>query len=306
MTSSRLRSTRLPNLNTKCLIRRVAGFQSEIKLDRLKACGTKQKRDFKETVLPPLVPFLGDPMQTHDIIIFTVVLTTVSLAAAQSVLLKLSDKAEEVPLVNKIIGILGVGSAGFTLFLSKAFMGKHESTILILLVLAIALVTWLIGRIRTPLAPQPEILSIPEAACSSLVPNPKLAWCGNCKAHTLPGEVTVRNTNEYGRTYMTYQRKVCGHCKGNMLWNIPSDIRQSTNWTLGCSGVIGLTTICGLTAVLVYESQTGAIIGILAAMLLVPVLAFLVWILYLRLQWCKWLRQQSCERSVYSNNEAQN
>ena len=58
-------------------------------------------------------------MQTLDIIIFTVVLTTVSLAAAQSVLLKLSDKAEEVPLVNKIIGILGVGSAGFTLFYLK-------------------------------------------------------------------------------------------------------------------------------------------------------------------------------------------
>lgn len=257
-------------------------------------------------MVPLVIPFLEDPMQTYDIIIFTVVLTTVSLAAAQILLLNLSDKAEEVPLVNKIIGLLGLGSAGFTLFFSQLFMGENERKILILLVLAITLVTWLIGKIKTPRAPQLETLPIPEAACSSLVPNPKLAWCGNCKAHTLPGEVTVRNTNEYGRTYMTYQRKVCGHCKGNMLWNIPSDIRKSTNWTLGCSGVIGLTTIGGLTAVLVYESQIGALIGVLAALLLVPVLAFLVWILYLRLQWCNWLRQQPREPSVYPDNKTQN
>jgi len=243
-------------------------------------------------------------MQTLDIVIFTVVLTTVSLAAAQSVLLKLSDKAEEVPLVNKIIGILGVGSAGFTLFLSQAFMGEVESMILMLLVLAIVFVSWLTGKIKNARGPQPEKLPIPDTAISSLEPNPKLAWCGNCKAHTLPGEVTVRNTNEYGREYMSYQRTVCGHCNANMLWNIPSDIRQSTNWTLGCSGVIGLVMIAGLIAYGFYKIENGLFIVLLAGILLIPVLAFLVWILYLRLQWCRWLRRQPREQSVYPNNEA--
>ena len=63
-------------------------------------------------------------MQTLDIIIFTVILTAVSLACAQSTLLNLSDKADEVPLVNKIIGMLGLCSAGFALFFSRIFIRK--------------------------------------------------------------------------------------------------------------------------------------------------------------------------------------
>ena len=243
-------------------------------------------------------------MHTLDIIIFTVILTAVSLACAQSTLLNLSDKADEVPMVNKIIGMLGLCSGGFALFFSRSFMGEVESAILMLLVLAIVFVSWLTGKIRNSRGPQPEKIPIPDTAISSLEPNPELAWCGNCKAHTLPGEVTVSNTNEYGRTYMSYQRTVCGHCNANMLWNIPSHIRQSTNWTLGCSGVIGLATIAGLVAYGFYKSEIGLLIGVCTGVLLIPVLAFLVWILYLRLQWCHWLRRQPREQSVYPNNEA--
>ena len=245
-------------------------------------------------------------MHTLDIIIFTVILTTVSLASAQSALLNLSDKAGEVPLVNKIIGMLGICSAGFALFFSRRFMGEVESTTLMLLVLAIVFVSWLTRKIKRARDPQPEKLPIPDTAISSLEPNPELAWCGNCKAHTLPGEVTVSNTNEHGRTYMSYQRKVCGHCKANMLWNIPSHIRQSTNWTLGCSGVIGLATIAGLIAYGFYKIEIGLLISVLTGTLMIPVLAFLVWVLYLRLQWCHWLQRQPRERSVYPSNEAKN
>ena len=243
-------------------------------------------------------------MQTLDIVIFTIILTAVSLACAQSTLLNLSDKADEVPLVNKIIGMFGLCSGGFALFFSRIFMGEVESMILMLLVLAIVFVSWLTGKIKNARGPQPEKLPIPDTAISSLEPNPELAWCGNCKAHTLPGEVTVRNTNEYGREYMSYQRTVCGHCNANMLWNIPSDIRQSTNWTLGCSGVIGLVMIAGLIVGGFYKIENGLLIVLLAGILLIPVLAFLVWILYLRLQWCRWLRLQPREQSVYPSNEA--
>jgi len=243
-------------------------------------------------------------MQTLDIIIFTVVLTAVSLACAQSALLNLSDEADEVPLVHKIIGILGLGSGGFALFFSRIFMGEVESMTLMLLVLAIVFVTWLTGKIKTARDPQPEKLPIPDTAISSLEPNPELAWCGRCKAHTLPGEVTVNNTNEHGRTYMSYQRTVCGHCNANMLWNIPSNIRQSTNWTLGCSGVIGLVTIAGVIAYGFYKIEIGLLIGALTGTLLIPVLAFLVWVLYLRLQWCHWLQRQPRQQSAYPNNEA--
>ena len=87
-------------------------------------------------------------MQTLDIVIFTIILTAVSLAGAQSALLNLSDKADEVPLVNKIIGIFGLCSGGFALFFSRSYMGEVESMILILLVLAIVFVSWLTGKIK--------------------------------------------------------------------------------------------------------------------------------------------------------------
>ena len=55
---------------------------------------------------------------TFDAVVFIVVLTLISLAAAQSALLDLSDKADEVPLLNKIIGRLGLGAAAFAFFYS--------------------------------------------------------------------------------------------------------------------------------------------------------------------------------------------
>ena len=62
-------------------------------------------------------------MQPFDVIIFTVVLTAVILACGQTVLLKLSKKADEVALINKIIGMLGLGAAGFALFVSPVRSG---------------------------------------------------------------------------------------------------------------------------------------------------------------------------------------
>ena len=91
-----------------------------------------------------------------------------------------------------------------------------------------------------------------------------------------------------------------------MLWNIPAAIRQSTNWTLGGSGVIGLATIAGLVAYGFYEIEIGLLVSVLTGTLMIPVLAFLVWVLYLRLQWCHWLQRQPRERSDYPSNEAKN
>jgi len=42
-----------------------------------------------------------------------------------------------------------------------------------------------------------------------------------------------------GKIKSLTNRTVCGHCNAHMLLNIPSVIRQTTNWTLECSGVIG-------------------------------------------------------------------
>ena len=232
-----------------------------------------------------------DPL---DIIVFSIVLTLFSLAAAQSALLELSSDADEVPVLNKMIGYLGLGSAGFALFLSNLVMSGGKATSLILLVSTIVR-KWRLG----PNSRQEKAFSSPPpGAISSLEPNPKLAWCGHCKAHTIAGEVTVSNTNEYGSTYMTYKKKVCGYCRGTMLWNVPSDIRQSTNWTLGCSGVTSLLVIACFIANGFSRSENWLVVGLLLIILLIPVLAFLVWVGYLRIQWCRWLKEQTGESDV--------
>ena len=112
-----------------------------------------------------------DPL---DIIVFSIVLTLFSLAAAQSALLELSSDADEVPVLNKIIGYLGLGSAGFALFLSNLVMSGGKATSLILLVLGIAGLSTIVRKWRLGPDSRQErgFSSPPPGAISSLEPNP--------------------------------------------------------------------------------------------------------------------------------------
>lgn len=232
-------------------------------------------------------------MQPLDIIIFTVVLTAVTLAAAQTAFLKLSKKADEVPAINKIIGMLGLAAAGFALFVSPIVLGEQKGVVLMLLVLAIVAATALAGKIRKSRQPESEKTPIPETAIRSHEPDPAVAWCGNCQAHTLPGQTTVRNTNEHGAVTSSYQRECCGYCKSYMLWNVPSHIRKATNWTGGCATIPTVVTVGCLMAYAVYDSETGLAIGLISGLVAILALAFLAWMLFLRLQWCHWVKRQS-------------
>ncbi|MBO89086.1 MAG: hypothetical protein CMP14_06150 [Rickettsiales bacterium] len=223
---------------------------------------------------------------TFYTIVSIVVVTLVSLAAAQSALLDLSHNPDEVPLLNKIIGYLGLGAAMVAVFYSSVMRRLS----LILMVLGVVALSKLARRYKTGAPPSPA--SVPDEAISSFEPNPKVAWCGRCKAHTKNGEVTVRNTDEHGHTYKTYKKAVCSHCGGTMLWNVPSDIRKTTHWSCSCSSVLGLIIIACLIAHGHYKSNIWYIPALLTGGLLIPVLAFLTWVAYLRIQWLRWLKKQ--------------
>ena len=77
-----------------------------------------------------------------------------------------------------------------------------------------------------------------------------------------------------------------------MLWNVPSDIRQAKNWTLGCATVVGLITAVSFILGALWNNVLGLLTGTFAAALFVIVLGFLIWFLFLRWQWCQWLSQQ--------------
>ena len=74
-------------------------------------------------------------MQTIDIVIFSVVITFVSPSMAQNVLLNLSSDPAQVHAIHKIIMVLGLGAAGFSLFLFMA--DENKGLPLIVTVLAI-------------------------------------------------------------------------------------------------------------------------------------------------------------------------
>ncbi len=231
-------------------------------------------------------------MEPLDIVIYTVVLTAVILAAAQTAFLNLSDKPEEVPLMNKIIGMLGLGAAGFSLFVSPVVLGEVKGPILMMLVLATIVVIVLAGKIKKSREPQSEKEPIPERAISSHEPDPKVAWCGHCRAHTIAGQTTATHRNEHGAVTSSYPVACCGYCQARMLWNVPSDIRQAKNWTLGCATVVGLITAVSFILGALWNNVFGLLTGTFAAALFVVVLGFLIWFLFLRWQWCKWLSQQ--------------
>lgn len=238
-------------------------------------------------------------MQPLDIAIFAVVLTAVSLAAAQTAFLNLPEDPEEVSLINKVVGQLGVLAAGFALFFSPYVLGIGTSLILLMLVILIAAAVSLKKRVKKDRQPKPEKLPLPETSISSHEPDPKVAWCGSCEAHTLPGRATVTNHNEYGSVTSSYEVACCGHCRGRMLWNVPTHVRQAKNWTLGCATIIGLITVGCFLVYLLLNKDSGLVLGIFAAALSLPVLGMLVWLLFLRWQWCKWIRQQPWKNSNY-------
>ncbi|MCP4509540.1 MAG: hypothetical protein GY826_24455, partial [Fuerstiella sp.] len=185
-----------------------------------------------------------------------------------------------------------LGAAGFALFVSPIVLGEQKGVVLILLVLAVVGVAWLSSKLKKRLTPQPEKPPIPDTAIRSQEPDVELSWCGHCKAHTQPGQTTVRHTNEHGAVTSSYQRECCGYCKSYMLWNVPSHIRQATNWTVGCATIPIIITAVGFITYALYESATWLATGMISGVVAILALAFLGWMLYLRLQWCHWVKRQ--------------
>lgn len=238
-------------------------------------------------------------MQPLDIAIFAVVLTAVSLAAAQTAFLNLPEDPEKVSLINKVVGQLGILAAGFALFLSPAVLGIDKGLVLIMLVLAIAAAISLKKKVEKCQQPQPEKTPPPKNFISSHEPDPTVAWCGNCESHTLSGESTVEHRNEYGSVTSAYKGACCGHCGGSMLWNVPAHVRQAKNWTLGCATIVGLIIVGCFMVYLLLNEATGLVLAFLAVALSLPVLGMLAWLLFLRWQWRKWLRNQPWKHSIY-------
>ncbi len=233
-------------------------------------------------------------MQSLDIVIYTVVLTTVLLASARHVFLETSNKPAEPTLVTKVINLLGFLAAIFSLFLSKAILGEVHGPILAILVFAVIAVATIAAKCRKSWDSQLEMAPIPENAISSQTPDPTLGWCGNCKAHTLPGEIIVTmHGGDPGDTTDTYRAICCGHCEARWLWNVPSEIPIVRNWMLGCAIVVGLVTAFSFTAFARWNLVGGLMIGLVSVPILICVLAMLIRFLLLRWQWCKWLSHQS-------------
>jgi hypothetical protein len=123
---------------------------------------------------------------------------------------------------------------------------------------------------------------------SSHGPDPELAWCANCQAHTYAGKQTVKR----GNCGATYQREVCGHCQSYMLWNVPSGIRKSTYGCCGCTAIPGAITLGCVIWGWLYRSPIGFGIAAIIAMLFLTSMGFAAWFVYLHSRWLSWVKRQ--------------
>ena len=64
-------------------------------------------------------------------------------------------------------------------------------------------------------------------------------------------------------------------------------------------GVLSFPAIVCFLAYGFYNFDDGLVYGVIFGLLLLPVLAFLAWFLYLRLQWCHWVKQQLLQSTKY-------
>ena len=231
-------------------------------------------------------------MQPIDVVIFTVVITLVTLAMAQAVIFKLSSDSTQVHVIHKIIGRSGLGAAGFALFLSVRVLDENKGTLLILIVLAIAGIGSFLQKLKKRGKPKPEKTPVPDDQISSHEPDAALAWCANCQTHTYPGKQTVTSTNQYRNVTSTYQVACCGHCQSHMLWNVPAAIRKTTYGCCGCATVPGLIMLACLIWGWLYGSQNGFALAAIMAVLLLPIMGFVTWFVYLHTRWCSWVKRQ--------------
>ena len=234
-------------------------------------------------------------MQTIDVVIFTVVITLVTLAMAQTAIFNLSSDSTQVHVIHKIIGRLGLGAAGFALFLSVLVIGENKAILLILAVLAIAGIGSFLKKLKKRGEPKPEKLLVPNNQISSHEPDATLAWCANCQTHTYPGKQTVTHTNEYGNATSAYQVACCGHCQSHMLWNVPSVIRKTTYGCCGCATIPGLIMLACLIWGWLYGSENGFVFAVIMAVLLLPIMGFVTWFVYLHTRWRSWVKRQRAQ-----------
>lgn len=138
--------------------------------------------------------------------------------------------------------------------------------------------------------PRSENRPIPQYLISSRKPDPTVGWCGNCQAHTKQEKKTrvVTSTDHQNRIR---ESVCCRYCKSTMLWNIPSHVQRSVNVTFGGIAVIGLIMTIDLVGFAFWDNSGDHMTCLVLGTSLPIVVAMLIWLLFLRWQWCSWLGQ---------------
>ena len=228
-------------------------------------------------------------------------ITLVSLAMAQNVFFNLSSDRSRVHAIHKIIGVLGLGAAGCSLF-SVSVLGEDKGLLLILTVFAIVGIGAYLQKLKKDRQRTPRKGPVPDALIRSQRPNENIEWCANCQAHTRR-TYDVRSTGSLweawgravssssGNSGYTWKGARCSHCYSAILWNVPAEVRKIT---YGCGGcglflVVGIVSLLGWAAYVHDLENTALVIAICTLPILIPVF----WLIYLHSSWIQWLKRQS-------------
>ena len=134
--------------------------------------------------------------------------------------------------------------------------------------------------------------SIPDDMIISRRPDPMLEWCATCQSHTKRGQKTRKVHGSDGST-KTRQVVCCDYCKAHLGWNKPVEVQRAIKQMLVCIAVIGLIMAIDFAVFSLWDQSGGLMTSLCLSVAILPwIVVMLIWLLYLRWQWCNWITKQ--------------
>jgi hypothetical protein len=207
-----------------------------------------------------------------NLVITVLVILFCTLAMAQIIIFDLSKESKETipPELFKFhhaIAQLGIGAAGYALFVSHTHFSTGGYVGIVLTIIGIALVGSMIQKFKKRKEPKKRE-EVPEDKIVTRMPDETKMWCPKCQAHT-----TVAKGN-------------CAHC--NEYWVFSPTANRKASY--GCGGCAAVPLLFMVWALLAQFEQPGVGLAIAGGMviLFIPIALFPAFFLYQNRLWKKW------------------
>ena len=210
-----------------------------------------------------------------NVIVTVLVILFVSLAMGQVVIFNLTKETKKNLMVHTAIAYLGMGAAGYTLFVAPMHFSRGGWVGLVMTVIGIVSLGAVIQKLRKKKkAKSKKKKEIPASKIVSWEPDETKSWCLKCREHT--------KTTKTGR---------CSNCGADGIrLMIPVGNRKASYGCGGCAAVPVLISIGALLAI--PHGDAGLAITVLMAFSFLLIIGFPIFFVYQYRTWLKWAKRR--------------